>query len=121
MTFQQTIDQNRPHTCLTGNTKFSGQLEYRYDDTGETVTVPNIWYNQSYRTRAEASLWEAERKLESALEIETDMRSTLSLESRIQIATRIRVGAAELRELARKLMEAGDDKFPVKATMETKK
>lgn len=49
--FQQSIDATRPHTLLTPSTQFSGSLEYRYDDTGEVVSVPNIWYNQPFQAR----------------------------------------------------------------------
>lgn len=45
--FAQSLDRSRPRELLTGNPLRSGSLEYRYTDTGETTTVPNIWYNQT--------------------------------------------------------------------------
>lgn len=36
---------------LTASPKTSGHLQYRYLDTGETVTVPNTWYNQPVENR----------------------------------------------------------------------
>lgn len=51
-TFAQGLDTSRPHTPLTENIQFSGSLLYRYEDTKEEVTVPNIWYNQTFQIRA---------------------------------------------------------------------
>lgn len=66
MTFQQTIDADRPHTLLTLDTRTSGTLRYRYDDTQQEVEVPNIWYNQTYKERAEAVRWQAQTREEAA-------------------------------------------------------
>lgn len=49
--FAQSPDFERPMTLLTEDTKRSGTLLYRYDDTGETALVPNIPCNQTIRTR----------------------------------------------------------------------
>ena len=96
--FTKSVDQNRPHTCLTADPKNSGQLEYRYDDTGETVVVPNVWYNQSFRTRANVMVWDAERYIQSAIEVESDTKSILSQQARNQIGARIREQARETLE-----------------------
>lgn len=68
--FAQSLDVDRPHTLLTQDTKHSGSLEYRYDDTGETACVPNIWYNQTGLVRAQAVRWEATKELERAAHME---------------------------------------------------
>lgn len=70
--FQQSVDWSRPVELLTENTKWSGSLVYRHTDNGETVTVPNIWYNQPASMRAQAERWGAEREIEQAVRIERD-------------------------------------------------
>jgi hypothetical protein len=57
--FSQSIDRSRPRTLLTKNTIRSGSLEYLYTDTGESATVPNIWYNQTVEANVERLRWHA--------------------------------------------------------------
>lgn len=54
--FQQTLDRSRPHELqMDGIDPFrSGQLKYRYLDSGELVVVPNLWYNQTPEMRAQS-------------------------------------------------------------------
>lgn len=51
--FSQALDTTRPHSLLTRNAANSGCLEYRYDDTGLHVRVPNCPYNQPYWMRVD--------------------------------------------------------------------
>lgn len=71
--FSQSLDRSRPHELLVPMVKGKpqdpsrmGNLTYRYLDTDETVTVPNIWYNQTVAMRL--SWWEfAVRRTEQQL------------------------------------------------------
>jgi len=69
--FQQAVDHNRNKTLLTINPKKAAQLEYRYTDTGETIVVPNIWYNQTNDMLADAFLFQAEQFIEKAKVLST--------------------------------------------------
>jgi hypothetical protein len=51
--FAQALDRSRPRTLLTARLETAGHLQYRYQDTGKTVTVPNTWYNQPVEARVE--------------------------------------------------------------------
>lgn len=44
--FSQFVNVCRPHTLLTEDVESSGTLQYRYGDTQEVVTVPNVRLNQ---------------------------------------------------------------------------
>ena len=70
--FQQSVDWSRPVELLTEDTKWSGSLVYRHTDNGETVTVPNIWYNQPASVRASTERFNAEREIAWAVRIETE-------------------------------------------------
>jgi hypothetical protein len=62
--FAQSLERKRPHELVA---RFAGgklispnrcsTLQYRYLDTGETVTVPNIWYNQTLDMRVDYWAW----------------------------------------------------------------
>jgi hypothetical protein len=62
--FAQSLERSRPHELVA---RFEGgkliapnrcsTLQYRYLDTSETVTVPNIWYNQTLDMRVEYWAW----------------------------------------------------------------
>jgi len=63
-TFAQSVDRSRPRELLVPeihglpqNPAHLPDLEYRYLDTHETVTVPNVWYNQTQEMRVEAWAW----------------------------------------------------------------
>jgi len=64
--FQQVVDYSRNRILLTTNPKETAQLEYRYTDTGETVSVPNIWYNQTNDMLADFFLFQAEQFIAKA-------------------------------------------------------
>ena len=56
-THKQCVDAARPHTLLTESPRKGSTLLYRYDDSGEQVAVPNIWYNQPFTVRADYLDW----------------------------------------------------------------
>jgi hypothetical protein len=69
--FAQSLDRSRPHELLVKTHKGKpvdpsrcGNLQYRYTDTGETVTVPNIWYNQTFEMRMSWWSFELQRRIE---------------------------------------------------------
>lgn len=55
--FAQGLDRTRPLTLVPGQ-KRKGSLVWRYDDSQELVTVPDIWYNQPVEWRIEAATWQ---------------------------------------------------------------
>jgi hypothetical protein len=65
--FSQSVDRARPHepivTVIKGKAADPARmscLQYRYLDTQETVTVPNIWYNQTTAMRVAYWRWQAD-------------------------------------------------------------
>lgn len=114
--FQQSIDVDRPHTCLTVNPNQSSSLIYRYDDTQEIVTVPNIWYNQTFQTRVVAVRWEAQLKDEAAERFKRTPPLGLSEAAINQIVGRYRAHAVRIRAEADRMEIAGVVTHPVKAS-----
>lgn len=59
MQFMQSLDPTRSATLVTPPelAKREAQLVYKYDDNGELVSVPNIWYNQTRAMRVEHMEW----------------------------------------------------------------
>ncbi|WP_269531078.1 hypothetical protein [Chitinimonas sp. BJYL2] len=55
-TFEATLQRHRAHELAEPAQAHlrAGQLVYRYLDTGECVSVPNVWYNQPPELRAES-------------------------------------------------------------------
>lgn len=113
--FSQSLDASRPHTLLTENPKRSANLVYRYDDTGETALVPNIWYNQTFQVRAEAVRWDAMRAEEKATEYEAGPPYGMSVAAAADIARRYREYAVRIRSEATRIEMAGKSDFPVRA------
>lgn len=78
--FAQSPDFDRHMALLTADSKRAGQLVYRYEDTDETVCVPNIPANQPAALRAEALAWsraQSARRLEQRLASEPAMPAFL--------------------------------------------
>lgn len=70
--FSQSLDRTRPHELVIRmhkgkpvNPSRCSCLLYRYTDTGETATVPNIWYNQTLEMRLSHWMFETERTANS--------------------------------------------------------
>lgn len=114
--FRQSLDRERPHKLLdtTPNgqpTKLEPnrrhQLVYQYTDTGDTVVVPNVWYNQTVAMRSSHTRWLAEQREERV----ATMRANIPLgwtEWMVEnVAVRMLANAAVLREHADK-MDRGD-------------
>jgi hypothetical protein len=113
--FQQSIDETRPHTCLTVDPKHSGSLAYRYDDTQEVVTVPNIWYNQTYQERVAAVRWQAQLKKEAADKFQKYPTLGLSEIAVANIVARYRAEATRILGEAARMEKAGVPAYPVAA------
>lgn len=115
--FAQSIDADRPHSLLTKNVQFSGSLLYRYDDTQETVTVPNIWYNQTYQVRAESIRWDAKVQDDKAASFAKNPQPcNLSPAAVADIVGRFRARAERIRAEANKMEAAGELNRPVAAS-----
>jgi hypothetical protein len=106
--FSQVLDKNRSHTLLTTNTKQSGQLLYRYNDTGEETLVPNVWYNQTYQCQVESLRWYAQQDIERAIKVETRPPVGMTKAASDQIAQRYREKAARLNEEADRIQSEGE-------------
>lgn len=72
--FAQSVDRTRPLELIVpviagkaANPIRLSCLLYRYLDTMETVTVPNIWYNQTVEMRVEHWRWQADYMLQLVL------------------------------------------------------
>ncbi len=66
--FAQSLDRTRTPELVVPEVKGKkvdprrlGCLTYQYEDTGETVTVPNVWYNQTVQMRLDWWRFEAQR------------------------------------------------------------
>lgn len=114
--FAQVLDIHRPHTLLTTNARRSGVLEYRYDDTQETVIVPNIWYNQTWQTRVEAIRFDAFLAEEQAQKYEKNPPRGVTPKMAADIARRYRKRAARIRSEADRMAAACVDGYPVQAS-----
>ena len=115
-TFTQALDVSRPHTLLTIDVVRSGSLTYRYDDTQERVTVPNIWYNQTFQSRVAAIRMDAKRRDESSDRYQRNPTVGLSADSVDRIVQQLRHRATLMRQEADRLEAAGVDSHPVFAS-----
>lgn len=113
--FEQSLDVCRPHTLLTLNTKRSGQLLYRYDDSGELIRVPNVWYNQTADVRAAAVRWDAAQQFRMADEIEARPPLDMTRSAAAQIAARYRERGRRIEGEARRMEAASRAGHPVEA------
>ena len=114
--FIQSIDVSRPHTLLTKNTKWSGSLVFRYDDTGELVNSPNVPYNQTFQVRAEAIRWDADRLEAQGAALVKNPPYLLTPAAVSQQAARIKLRVARIREEANRMHKQGQSTHPVAAS-----
>lgn len=114
--FQQSIDAERPHTLLTPDTRKSGTLRYRYDDSLEEIEVPNIWYNQPYMVRVEMLGWQAEIKEEAADRYVKYPPIGQSAADVAIVVEGYRAQAARIRAEATRMEMAGSATHPVAAS-----
>jgi len=114
-TFAQFVDVGRPHTLLTENTRFSGSLLYRYDDTGELNTVPNAWYNQTAQTRAAYTRFQAKNADDFAAQMLKCPPLGMTQAAATQIAGRYRARAAQIRSEADRIERLSVPSHPVAA------
>ena len=115
--FAQSLDVNRPHTLLTKDTKSSGMLVYRYDDTGVQVTVPNCPYNQPYWVRsAYLREWLAANSDRRAERMRNNPPFGTTPEQAKVLAKTLRDYADKIRSEADRLDKAGRPSHPVAAS-----
>jgi hypothetical protein len=114
--FQQSINQDRPHTLLTVDVKRSGSLLYRYDDNQEVVDVPNIWYNQTYQTRVASVRFDAKIQDEAADSFSRHPPIGLSQSAIDNVVFRYHAKAARIRSEADRMEAEGVMSHPVRAS-----
>lgn len=104
--YAQSLDVARPYTLLTENAKRSGILEYRYDDTLETVLVPNVWYNQTWQMQVETVRFEAARAESQTQTYERTPPYWMTEQMAADVARRYRDRAVRLRAKADRMTAA---------------
>lgn len=99
--FSQSLQRERPHELVVRFVNGrpvhpfrQGVLTYRYLDTGDTVTVPNVWYNQTVQARlgwwkfqveySTERLRQAQQELDKALACSSPLHEGVPLERAIQ-------------------------------------
>lgn len=105
--FQQFLDRKREHALLSADPAAEGMLRYQYLDTGQIVTVPNIWYNQTQASRIAAILYQAEACDRRASDLERAPVKSLSAADNQKLVERYRRQAQTLRMDAEKLKAEG--------------
>jgi hypothetical protein len=108
--FAQSLDRSRPRELLTANPLRSGSLEYRYTDTGETTTVPNIWYNQTIAANVARIRYDASRYDEHVRQLTENPPIGYSKEAIRREISQYRRRASIAREAADRL-ERGQESF----------
>ena len=111
------VDATRPHTLLTESPRKSSTLLYRYDDSGEQVAVPNIWYNQPFTVRADYLDWIASLRVEAAEALEKRPPADLQPHAAKLLAESYREQAVKLRSASQRLMAVGCPAHPVAASL----
>lgn len=98
--FQQMLSRKRPHTLLTQDQTATCALVYRYLDTGETATVPNVWYNQPPALRMMGHAEQVERY---AKKLEVNPAKNLTPAENQKLIEQYRQRAQAFRDTAEKL------------------
>ena len=94
------LDRSRPSELLTADAQYSITLQYRYLDSGDTVTVPNVWKNQNASLRAAALRARALVLDKSAIALREDPPAGMQQAEAAAAAERVQGEAQRLRDLA---------------------
>lgn len=113
---EASIDVARPHQLLSHDPKRVATLEYRYTDTNEVVTCPNIWYNQPFETRLDALSFQAEQIEASVRKLQDMPPILMTAEDLAATSARMTGIANRLRDIAKRVKDAADPAFPVAAS-----
>lgn len=106
--FDSRLDRTRPRTLLTALRQHAARLRYRYDDTGQTVTVPSLWYNQSIDARVAQLSWDAGQHELHAVRLRRDPPRSLPPQLTRGIADKLMTRALIYREVAKRLEREGE-------------
>lgn len=92
---EQSLDKTRPHQLVaSSDPRRGGHLIYRYTDSGQLVSVPNVSYNQTAAVKAAVTRFAIAQIQEK---IDASKRDTrLSPDAREDIARRYRARITEL-------------------------
>lgn len=121
--FAQSIDRERPRELVLPLFKGEpvdpskmGSLKYRYLDTGETATVPNIWYNQTVEMRLSWWEFEARRTREQANAARVELNAAMACTAPVirgekteKVRQRLTWHVEELERNANSVKEVLDD------------
>ncbi|GBG14579.1 uncharacterized protein NMK_2178 [Novimethylophilus kurashikiensis] len=102
--YAESVCTFNPHTLVAGDVA-AERLEYLYPETGEVVSVPNVWFNQTYTLRAEALKDEAVSLLIQADELLRD--------GFLAKAESLRETAGYREAAARWMLMMGNPQYPV--------
>jgi hypothetical protein len=109
--FAQSLDRSRSRTLLTSHPSRSPDLQYRYDDSGQTVTVPNIWYNQTIEARVGHLRWQAQNYEIRAAAVRDNKPYWVAPRLALKLADRLMTRGLVYREVAKRLEHDGEDFF----------
>ena len=109
--FAQSIDRSRPPVLLTADPNRAPHLRYRYEDTGETVTVPTGWHTLPIESCVESMRFNAETLEARAEELTRNPPRNLPKQLVQRMADRARARALVTRTTAQRLAQEGESFF----------
>lgn len=107
-TFEQSVPPDGNWALVGPYDKRSGILTYEHRETGQRITVPNVWYNQPVEARIETMEWYAARhdECEATCLAEAE-RFPSTRKRRLEQAEQARSCAKRLRDLADEMRRTG--------------
>ena len=106
---EQTLDRTRPHTLLTTNPGKLAFLEYRYEDTLDVVSIPNVAWNQPAELQIQHLEWLIGIEQKSVLKF---MQYGKQFEENDYIASSIDEGRKRIASLNEKIQALRDSTPP---------
>lgn len=107
MDYAEQLDRTRRHQLLSEPSVFALSLRYRYADTGETVTVPNVWQNQTPEMRATALRARADVLEKSAGALASELPGGVHAGEAEDVIERVRTEVNRLRRQALLMEQTG--------------
>lgn len=106
--YRESLDRDRPHELLDEDLKGPTTLapnkrrylRYRYLDTGECITVPNVHYNVTPAMKVADMRWQASEKERKAAALRAKAPEDWTSWMAAQVAERLELNAKRMREVA---------------------